>query len=502
MVWVALVALGVAQAQEGAERPITYEEALTGSVERNAQLASALAQRDQAQGSLVAARGQFDPTYALEGTWRQSRNTGFFQGFPFDSDNESWQLTQSLAGSAGSGTQYSLNFAVDRNISEFVVNLGGVENRNLQDAYTSNLNVSLTQELLRGIRFAFNVQNVTSARTSLELADLELEKQRQEALYTAAQAYWSWAYQAELHQIALDSVAVAEEALRIGRLQVESGQLAPVEATRLAAALVQAQQSAIDAGNAAEQAANAMLLAMALDPSEAVSPATQPGDVPSALELDAAEAVEVALAQNLDVLVSRRNLEQTALDVANARHGMLPSLTATASAGVASQRCPPEIENCEEGNAFGAIRGLTADDNQPFVELRGRFSVPLGNRAARGDRNRLQAQKWQREQELAALERSIAAQVEEQVRVLQSARQRTEHLQFLAAHHVMHPGFVLVGQAGRKDQRAFFMVVKLRHLDDVADGGGAIDVRGLEPALPAGDHAGEHDRNLDRWRQR
>ncbi|HHO54122.1 MAG TPA: TolC family protein [Deltaproteobacteria bacterium] len=410
-------------------RPVTYAEALAASVANNLSVATATASRDQAEGSLLSANGIYDPLYTIEASTNRSKVQGFLQGFPFSSESRSWSLSNNLSTTLGTGTTFSANLGIEHNFSETITNLFGVQDTRLQDTFTSNANLSVTQQLLRGVRFRYNVQNVTQARTGLELAELELEKQRQEALYTAAEAYWSWAYQHELHQIALGSVEVSLEALRVGRLQVESGQLAPVEATRLEAALVQARQNALDAGNLSEQAANVVLLAMGQDPGVSVLPSTLPGDVPDVLDLDAARAVEVALAQNLDLAVSTRNLEQSKLDVDNARHGLLPSLSVTGSTGVASQRCPPGTGgglDCPETSALGSLGGLLADDNQPFMTLSGQFSVPLGNRSARGERDRVEGLLWQREQELAALQRQISAQVEEQVRALKSANQRME----------------------------------------------------------------------------
>lgn len=410
-----------------AQQPLTYDEALQGALANNGTLFRATTSRDQAAAGLTSSQGQFDPLYTVEATARRSRNQGFFQGFPFDSTSRSWQVGNSLSGTTGTGTTYAVNLDLDRNISEFTTNFGAGAATQLQDAYTANGNVSVTQQLLRGVRFRYNTQNVTRARQALTAAELEVERQRQEALYVAAQAYWTWAYQDELHRIALDSVAVAEEALRVGRLQVQSGQLAPVEATRLEAALVQARQSALDAGNASEVAANQLLLVMGRDPSAPIVPATAAGDVPESA-IDPVRAAEVARAQNLELSVARANLDTARIDLANAKHGVLPSLAATGAAGVASQRCPPGTDNedCVEGNALSAIGGLAADDNQPFFSVGGTFSVPLGNRGARGERDRAAATVAQREREVADLERSVAAQVEEQVRALQSARQRME----------------------------------------------------------------------------
>ena len=435
---VGLLGFGAANAgpTEAQPQTITYEEALQGAVKGNAQLASALAARDQAEGGLIAARGQFDPVYSTNFNWRTSTQRQLFQqlGILVDFTAQGWTFTQSLNGNLPSGTSYNVDFNLGRDIVESDSPFGGDDNKN--DNFTSSVQATVTQELLRGLRFQFNAQNVVSARTSLEVAELQLEVQRQEALYSAAEAYWGWVYQTELHEIALNSVAVAEEALRIGKLQVETGQLAPVEGTRLEAALVQAQQSALDAANTAEQAANVMLLAMARDPADVVAPGTQPGDVP-AVELDPSAAVEVALVQNLDLLVARKNLDQAKIDVANARHSTLPSLSATATGSVGSLRtaaCPETTtatpsqnpSSCVQGNAIQTVGALGAEDNQPAFTLGARFSIPIGNRASRGDVVRSTGLRWQREQELAALERQIGAQVEEQVRSLQSARQRME----------------------------------------------------------------------------
>lgn len=422
-----ILVLSLLAAPAAAQQPLTYDEALQGALANNGTLARAQSSRDQAAGSLTASQGQFDPMYTLEASARNSRNKGFFQGFPYDSTSRNWAIGNSISGTTGTGTTYAVNLDVDRNISEFTTNFGAGAATQLQDAYTANANVSVTQQLLKGVRFRYNTQNVTRARQALTASELELERQRQEAMYTAAQAYWTWVYQNELHRIALDSVAVAEEALRVGQLQVQSGQLAPVEATRLEAALVQARQSALDAGNAAEVAANQLLLVMGREPSDAVVPATAAGDVPDG-EIDPVRAAEVAKAQNLELSVARANLDTAKIEQANAKHGVLPSLAATGAAGVASQRCPPGTDNadCVEGNAISAIGGLAADDNQPFVSIAGTFSVPIGNRGARGERDRTGAVVAQREREVADLERQVAAQVEEQVRTLQSARQRME----------------------------------------------------------------------------
>lgn len=411
--WLVLLAL---TAPAHAERLLTYDEALQSALDHNPSLATARLQRIQAQGSLLGSRGQFDPTYTLDGRWDQRRSQGFFQGFPFTSRSESWNVGNQISGTAATGTTYSVNADLDRNYSEFVTQFGSVgEQQQIQDAYTSSIGFSVTQQLLEGVLYRYNLQNVTRAQQSLTTAELTERKAMQDALYTVAEAYWNWVYTDELRRIADESVQVAAEALRVGTLQVQSGQLAPVEGTRLEAALVQAEQQAIEARNTAEKAANALLIAMGESPDAPIRPATPAGDVPPT-ELDGEAVVQVALAQNLDIAVARATLETARIDERMAKHAMLPSLSATAAAGVAAQ----------DLTASDAVGGLLDNDNQPYVSLAGQFTVPLGNRSARGERDRTESLVMQRELEVANLERSVSAQVEEQVRALESARRSME----------------------------------------------------------------------------
>ncbi len=435
MIWLFGLAFATAVAQVPDEsRAVTYRETLRASMVDNVAVSRARTSRDQAEGTLLGSRGQFDPRYSLDMSRGFNRSQGFLQAIPFTNETRTWRIENALAATLPSGTDVSVSASTDNNRTEFA-SFGGAANPFGDSAgfntFNTRASFSVTQQLLRGVWFRFNVQNVTQARNSRDLAEVELEKQRQDALYQAAEAYWSWVYQYELWQIALESVRVAEESLRIGRLQVQSGQLAKVEATRLEAALVQAQQSAIDAENAAERAANTVLMVMGQPPDQPVLPATAPGEVPDLVDLDVEQAVEVAMEQNLDLRLARMNLDQAELSLSFAKHGRLPALAATASAGVASQRCPdafvdPKNPNCTVGTAASTFPGLFEEDNQPFWTVSGNFTVPLGNRAARGQQSEAEAQLVQREQDLQAQIRQVAAMVEEQVLTLRSARVQTE----------------------------------------------------------------------------
>jgi outer membrane protein TolC len=410
--------------------PFTYGEALSGALEHNGLLADALAVASSAEGVVRANQGVFDPLYEIQASTTRSKFEGFFQGFPFSSSEKSWFVETRVGGTTGTGTSYSVAWNLDRDTARYTTVIQDNADTQLQDAYASNLTASITQQLLRGVWFKYNVQTITDARANLTVAQLMVERQRQDVLQLAADAYWKWAFQVELVRIAEEALAVAEEAQRVGRLQVESGQLAPVEGTRLAAARVQARQDLLDAEQAAEAAANTLLVTTGASPTRNISPATAPGEVP-VIDLDAALAIQVAMAQNLDLVVARAELDAAHVSLSSTKHGLLPVLSATAAGGLGSNVCvlgsdAAQLDECEVGGADEAVTGVFERDNLPFFSISGLFQVPIGNRGARGVRDTAAALVWQRTSALEAMERRVAADVENQVHLLEAARQRVE----------------------------------------------------------------------------
>ncbi len=403
-----------------AERPLTYGEVLEGAIANNPTVGRADLTRDAAEAAVMGANGVFDPALRLNGNYGRSQSRGFFQGFPFKSNSTSWDIGAGLTQTAPTGTTISAQTTLDRNLSTFTSEFGGLATTETQqDFYTSNANITISQQLLRGLTLSYNMQTVTRAQDSLDIAELTLERTRQEVLGQAASAYWTWVYQDRVATLAKESVDVAAEAARVGTLRVESGDLAPVERTRLQAAVIQAQQNLLDARIAAQQASDAVLLLIGEEPGQAILPATSVDDV-LLLELDSERAVEVAMSQNLDIAVAAAQVERARADQRLAKHGQLPTLSATAAAGIGSQ----------QSTAAEAVGGLFGDESFPFVNIGGVFEVPLGNRAARAESMRSGVEVLQRELDLEETTRRVRSEVLVQVTRLEAAQRKVDLAEF------------------------------------------------------------------------
>ena len=412
-----LLLVGLAWAGSAwAARPLTFREALVSAEEANPALARSGLDARQAGASLLSSRGIFDPALDVDGQWRQSRQEGFFQGFPFKSESRFWTMDSRLRHTLPTGTSWSVGGGLDRNFSLYLTELEeGIDSERVQDAYTASTSISVSQELLRGHRLAYNLHHVSRARDQLAIAELDQERMRQDTLAQTAQAYWSWAYQERLVDIAAQQEEIAEEALRVGILRLEAGEVAPVERTRLEAALVEARSNALDADLTANQAADTLLLLMGEAPGQAIEPATGLGEVPE-LELDVEAVVDVALQQNLDLAVARANLDIAGAERRYARHALLPSLSVTASAGRGSQQPDPSE----------AITGLFGPEAFPHIAIGGGLTVPLGNRSARGEAQRTTYAEEAVRLQVEELERGVRSEVEHQARQVTSAGRRVE----------------------------------------------------------------------------
>jgi outer membrane protein TolC len=155
-------------------------------------------------------------------------------------------------------------------------------------------------------------------------------------------------------------------------------------------------------------------------PGQSLLPATRPED-PAGAQVVLGDALEVALQQNLGLRTRRAELEAAEREVRDAQHALLPTLSTTLSAGVGSQQ---SNRDGGEVSAWGAVAGLTGAEAFPNIGVSGQLSVPLGNRGARGEVDRSEANALARRTELAEAERQLAVDVAAQVATLEAAQAR------------------------------------------------------------------------------
>lgn len=397
-----------------AETPVTLEDVERSAVGANPTLQRSMAEVDAAEGRLLTTRGIFDPMLALGPSWTRATSKGFFQGFPVDQKSLAWDVGADLGGRTRFGTTYGVSLGVDRQFGTFQTDFGAGQTETTQDAYGATLGASLRQPLLEGFGASYTMRYLRQATAGVERAELSARSQQQSTIAKAAIAYWAWAYSEQALRIAGDAEATAKEALRVGGLREDAGTIAPIELVRLEASEVQARTQRIDAEHAVIRARHAVELVAGLRLAADARASSELG-APAA-PVDEAAAMTLALANNPDLLVLRRLQEEAASSLGDARHTLRPQLDAVASAGLGTN----------EDTLGAAMAGVVDGSGFPSVRLGADFSIPLGNRSARGDVDAATADLHGLELQVAETEALIRAQVDEAVLSVQSAAQRVE----------------------------------------------------------------------------
>ena len=387
---------------------LSYQDALDRAIERNPSLANAEEDLRSAEGALLAARGTFDPSLTGDVGYSSSTSEGTREFGTVSSEYQGLSANVGLSEYFATGTSVSLDYSATR--SKFLYTLTDIGQTVESDAqFESRLGLSVSQSILQGHRVAYNLQGVRKAKRSRDAAELGRSAERQQTLADVASAYWGLYYAQRQETLAEQAVAVAQEEQRVVNARVEAGDLAPVERSRVAAAVVQAESALISARNGAASAADGLLLLLGLDPGVTVSLLTAPSE-PSPMTLDADAVVEGALSNNPSLAVLRLTEENAALSLSDARHARLPELTATGSYAL---------------NGYDVSAGQATSEMfsgaLPVWYLGANVSVPLGNRADRGAYLSAGASAAQARIDRETAERSVSQQVRAQVRTLESA---------------------------------------------------------------------------------
>ena len=304
-------------------------------------------------------------------------------------------------------------------------------------------NLSVSQQLLKGWRMSYNMRSVISAESNLSQAEATLLQQRQTTLANVATQYWDLYAAGATLTVAEEAVRVAKEEQRIVQALLDVGKVAPVERTRVDAALAQAEINLIDAVSAYELASDQLALTLGLPLGMPISADTEPSDAPDGVRVPVDEAIEAAMAANPGLHVARITAENAERSYQNARHGLLPSLSVNASYGLQSFKDSSQGDEVTYSASFKDLAARELPSQSVGVNL----SMPLANRAARGDVMSQAAALTQANINLETAERNIAQQVTMNIRTVESAARKVD----LAALNLQLAEETLAAEKAKQD---------------------------------------------------
>ena len=422
-------------APDNAQR-LSLQEAIKISLENNLQVDIAQETRAYTQAGLLNAQGNFD--WVLNGglNWRR-QDTGstssLYTGGPLSrTDGTNWNrnLTVGADKAFGWGGNLTLSYNPIYSYTTSVTpngNIGydtagnpvilGNSYYNTQRPYSGTFSATYTQHLLSGFGREVTEVNVITARKDSESANYQFQQSIISLVADTESKYWDLVYAQRNLDNAKIALSLAQKQLNENKIRVEVGTLAPIEVTSAEAAVAQQEQSIISAEAALLNANDALI--RALYPNKGQHPAKlDPSDSPtlSHIQLSEASAEKMALERRLELKIAKLSMESSSARRAAAENRLKPTLDAFVSYN----------GNSDSYTALSSVNSDITGSKFPGYGVGLSFSMPIGNRSAKGSVAQARANERSSQLSLKDKELEILLDVRRAIRNVDAAEKGVE----------------------------------------------------------------------------
>lgn len=325
-------------------------------------------QRIQSQitaASVEEQRAAFDPELNISAS-RSETETEALLGTrvePLELTTERTMLSVGVSESLPTGTTLSVEANMTGSVSSLYT-----------DQATGNLEISLTQSLLRGFGTGANLASLRKAKINVDISQYELKAVAENLVAGVENAYWDLYLAGEKISIQRESLALAEQQLNESVERVSVGKLAEIELAAVNAEVASRREALIEAQASYEKARLQFLYLLNPEDQDIWSMVPVTVDEPFIPE-DAMDAITVheqlGLKYRSDLKQARLEMEKGELDVRQTKNGLLPKLDFFVSYGKSSYAESFSDATPDPGSQYSNLSsGLT-------------FTFPFSNRSAK-----------------------------------------------------------------------------------------------------------------------
>ena len=357
------------------------------TLENNSQVHVNVAQVDAAKFSLLQAYHPFDPLLQTTANVSRYSYPGFSQiqgQGTFDQLTQLGQVTYTQTVQTGTSVQVQLNTA------KFSTNSGFYF---INPYWNSYLNLQFTQPLLRnGWRFA-NTAPLIIARRNLQQSRASFEAQVNSTIVQAVTLYWTVVRDRGNLQVDRESLEAAQASYQHDKRALELGALSPLEIYRPEAEVATRRVTVIQAEYTLKQAEDALRMIIGADQDNYVQAldldlTEKPEPVGELKSIDAATAVQQALAKRPEMQVAQRALENDETSIRLAHNHLLPDLSLTGfyqGSGVGGNQFSLTTGQLTSTGGLGSSFNQLFAFRYPGYGGTLTLNLPIKNRAAQGE---------------------------------------------------------------------------------------------------------------------
>lgn len=305
---------------------------------------------------------------------------------------------------------------------------------------TSNISATYQQPLLRNFKIDGIRQQLLVSQKNREVSDTQLEQSIAQTTRNVKNAFYDLLFAIGNLQVQRESLQLSQQSLKDNRARVEIGTMAPLDIVQ-AEAEVATREEAVIVAEAAIDRQQDLIRALVFGPKapEMWNVTIEPTDtisfVPTTVDYDG--AVKNALDQRTDLKVAKKNLESNDVNIKYYGNQSLPDLNASlnyaaqAIGGVGLLRGPSQgltpgaVIGTVEKSYWSTLNTVFAGDF-PGWTFALDLTYPIGHSTNEANLARAKLQRTQQERQLDSLKLSVATQVRDAARTVQTNAKRVD----------------------------------------------------------------------------
>ena len=323
---------------------------------------------------------------------------------------------------APTGGTFSLGISANRastNSTFFFVN----------PSYTTGLTLSLTQPLLRNFGRDTTTWLIRTSRNDRDASYQTFVRSVQGTVNAVEQAYWDLVYALRNLEVKKEARTLAADLNRITKIKIDVGSLAPIDIVQTEVGIATAEQQIIIAEGLIGDAQDRLKRLLNFDPAKYSVPIVPTDEVrsePTSMPVD--EGIKSALERRPEILATQYNVDSDRIRYEYWRNQTRPALDLIGSYGYSGLGGTTTIRD-NLGNVVSRTTGNLGDSFQEIIDrefknwsIGLKFSYPILNRRARGQRGAA-LYTWEAGKAgLSALEQNVLLEVRTAARDIETSR--------------------------------------------------------------------------------
>ena len=421
---------GAARAQERPTLELSLEDAVKRAMDNNLDIKVESYNPLAFAESVRAAQGYYDPflTSVLDKNSRTSPQSNAFSGAQ-EVTTKGYTWNFGLGQAVPTGGEFGLTFNNNKADTNSVFTT-------FNPSYSSGLTLSASQPLFKNLRMDAPRRQLLVSKKNQEISDVQFRQTVVNVLAAVKGQYYELLFAIDNLAASRKSLALAQKLLDENQIKVRVGTMAPLDVVQAQSEVAGREEGVIVAENDLREAEDTLKRSIfpGNDPAMwelRVVPTDRPTAEPFPVDVEA--ATQRALGNRTDMMVARKNLERSDIDVRYARSLTLPQVDVVGRYGGIGIGGTQLIRDGFGGTVVDTIPGGYGDatsavfaNDFPTWRIGFNLSYPILNRSAKASSAQARLAREQVETSLRRLELTVASEVRTAARAVNTNLKRVE----------------------------------------------------------------------------